>query len=123
MQESINAVVYAVIGGIGFVIGPLFGAMFAIGTLGPKAMETFLGHDVANLFQIVGGLGLIAILLQDPDGLASNYLHLGRRTAKRLRLDRLYRTRAHPAAPCRHASHASRRRPSRSASWACASVA
>ncbi len=99
VQASINAVVYAVIGGIGFVIGPLFGAVFAVGTLGPKAMETFLGHDVANLFQIIGGFGLIAILLQDPDGLASNYLHSGRRTAKRLRLDRLSRTRAHPDLP------------------------
>jgi len=89
VEQSINAVVYAVIGGVGFVIGPLFGSMLAIGTLGPKILENVLGQDVANLFQIVGGFGLIVILLQDPNGLASQNIRQARGAARRLRLDRL----------------------------------
>lgn len=99
VQESINAIVYAVIGGVGFIAGPILGATFAVGTLGPKLMESLLGTDVANLFQIIGGFGLIVILLQDPDGLASQNHRQMLRYAERVRLGWLFRTKAHPPLP------------------------
>jgi ABC-type branched-subunit amino acid transport system ATPase component/ABC-type branched-subunit amino acid transport system permease subunit len=99
VQQSINAVVYAVIGGIGFVAGPLLGATFAVGTLGPKAIESILGTDVANLFQILGGFGLIVILLRDPDGLASQNHRQLVSAAGRVRLGRLFHSKPHPPLP------------------------
>jgi sulfate-transporting ATPase len=98
--QSINAVVYAVIGGVGFVIGPIFAGFFAIGSLGGKTFDLlgdWVGVDLQNVFQVVGGLGLIAILLQDPNGLASQNIRQWRSTARRLHVDRAFRTR--PARP------------------------
>jgi ABC-type branched-subunit amino acid transport system ATPase component/ABC-type branched-subunit amino acid transport system permease subunit len=99
VTESINAVVYAVLGGVGFVLGPLYGSLFAIGTLGPKIFENVLGEDVVTVFQIVGGFGMIAILLQDPNGLASMDLRRLHGLARRLRLERRIAPKAHAALP------------------------
>ncbi len=87
--NSILAVAHAVIGGLGFVVGPLFG-----GTLAQGGIGTFIGDKVTDLFggdsakvnlylALAGGLTVIAILIVDPNGLASHSSRLFRRVAAR----------------------------------------
>src|SRR6185312_11400044 len=81
---SISAVVYAVIGGVGAALGAVVGATLAPGTLGAK-LFSLLGNDVDNLFRFFGGLLLLAVLLQAPDGLVLFYRKLALGLAGRLR--------------------------------------
>jgi sulfate-transporting ATPase len=79
--RSITAMSQALIGGIGFVMGPLIGAMFVPGSLGAKV----LAFPSEWLPFIAGGV-LIVILLIHPDGVApaltSAARSVGRRFAK-----------------------------------------
>jgi len=91
VDDSINAVVYAVVGGIGFVIGPIFGSFLALGGIGGKVFQLFgdwIGVDLENIFQAIGGFLLITILLQDPNGLASQNIRNMRTLSRKLRLGR-----------------------------------
>ena len=80
--QSIFAVIYAVIGGVGAAFGALLGAGLAPGTTGAKFFS-LLGENLEDVFLLLGGLLLVGILMQDPDGLVSLYRHqlgwLGRR--------------------------------------------
>ncbi len=91
--QSITAMSQALIGGIGFVIGPLIGAMFAPGSLGAKV----LGFPTEWLPLISGGV-LIIILLIHPDGVAPALTSAARSISRRLgRLPgRLVRERSQP---------------------------
>jgi sulfate-transporting ATPase len=66
---SINAVAWTVIGGIGYVFGPIIGA-----TLAPSALGTQIGNSLfGNVTEYVipiGGLILILLLMQNEDGAA-----------------------------------------------------
>ena len=89
--ESINAVVYAVIGGIGFVIGPLLGSQLAPGTIGPELFEFlwgWTGIDIEAIFRVAGGFLLITILLQNANGLAPQTIKQMKWYGKVLRLQR-----------------------------------
>jgi len=65
---SIDAVVFTVIGGIGFILGPLLGSTLSPGGIGEQVFA-FLGEDVETIFQLFAGALLISILLQEPNGL------------------------------------------------------
>jgi sulfate-transporting ATPase len=67
--ESILVIVYGVIGGIGFVLGALFGAVLAPGGLLPVASGDLLENG--RVVQLVLGVLVIGVLLWRPDGLAS----------------------------------------------------
>jgi ABC-type branched-subunit amino acid transport system ATPase component/branched-subunit amino acid ABC-type transport system permease component len=107
--QSITAMSQALIGGIGFVIGPLIGSMFVPGSLGAKV----LAWPAEWLPFIAGGV-LILILLIHPDGVApaltSAARSIDRRFAKisrRLLRERSRRASEGPPA----ASDATRARP------------
>jgi sulfate-transporting ATPase len=69
-EQSINTLVYAVIGGLGFLVGPvLAGAAVVPGGLLYQAL-TFLREGNDQLLNFIGGLGLILVLLTAPDGMA-----------------------------------------------------
>jgi ABC-type branched-subunit amino acid transport system ATPase component/branched-subunit amino acid ABC-type transport system permease component len=66
--DSIYATVQSVIGGVGFVIGAVFGSVGAPGAIIPE-----LFSDVGNIEQwvrLISGVGVILVLIQAPDGLA-----------------------------------------------------
>jgi sulfate-transporting ATPase len=63
--QSITAMSQALIGGIGFVMGPLIGAMFVAGSLGAKVLAW-----PAEWLPVISGGVLIIILLIHPDGVA-----------------------------------------------------
>jgi sulfate-transporting ATPase len=73
--SSITLLAYAVIGGIGFIVGPLLGSGFAqfgvVQLLGDKIFGNLI-HDFAQYVVILGGLALFAIILYNPDGLSAS---------------------------------------------------
>jgi ABC-type branched-subunit amino acid transport system ATPase component/branched-subunit amino acid ABC-type transport system permease component len=66
---SLNALMYAVVGGLGWVSGALLGAGLAPGTPGGKVVESF--GDVNAYLPIIGGTAVLLILVRSPDGLAA----------------------------------------------------
>jgi ABC-type branched-subunit amino acid transport system ATPase component/branched-subunit amino acid ABC-type transport system permease component len=75
---SINLVVWSVIGGVGYVIGPLFSGFFVTGGLGTSIGQLF-GATVQNYLPLAGGALLILLLIQSPDGGARQNVELLRR--------------------------------------------
>ena len=65
---SIGVLVTAVIGGIGFVIGPLFAGTLAVGGLGARFTEA-LGFE-GTVVELVSGALLVVILFANPNGVA-----------------------------------------------------
>lgn len=79
--DSINAVALAVIGGLGYITGPLFGSMLAPGGLGARIGKVVFSDGFATYLPLIGGFVFIAVLLQDPDGLASSHIKAAHRLA------------------------------------------
>jgi ABC-type branched-subunit amino acid transport system ATPase component/branched-subunit amino acid ABC-type transport system permease component len=65
---SLNLVVFSLIGGIGYVLGPVIGAAIA-----PAGLVSWLVEDSDNVqrwLTVLGGLGLIVTLIKYPHGIA-----------------------------------------------------
>ena len=112
---SINSLGHAVIGGLGFVLGAVFGAPNAIGGFGTRIVEDWVSlEDRWDL--ILGSLVLFLILIFHQNGIADVATAHGRGFWEKLRLVRP--ARRAPAAPARGgragaAGHAVDRRPHR----------
>jgi sulfate-transporting ATPase len=92
---SINSLGHAVIGGLGYVLGAVFAAPNAIGGLGTRVIEDWLG--LKNQWDlIIGSLILFLILVAHQNGIADVATH-DRRLWEALRLVR--RRRARPPLP------------------------
>jgi ABC-type branched-subunit amino acid transport system ATPase component/ABC-type branched-subunit amino acid transport system permease subunit len=82
---SINSLGHAVIGGLGYVIGAVFGAPNAIGGLGTRMLEDWVSlGDQWDL--VLGSLVLFAILILHQNGVADVVTQHGRGLWERLRL-------------------------------------
>jgi ABC-type branched-subunit amino acid transport system ATPase component/branched-subunit amino acid ABC-type transport system permease component len=68
--NSVLAGSYAVIGGIGYVGGSVQGSVLAQGGLGTWFLDLF-GTSVTDYLPLIGGIGLLFMLLQNPSGLQS----------------------------------------------------
>ena len=66
--NSINYVGYAVIGGLGYVLGAVFGSPLAIGGLGTELLQKTV--DLGEWTGVVGAALVIVILLANADGSA-----------------------------------------------------
>jgi ABC-type branched-subunit amino acid transport system ATPase component/ABC-type branched-subunit amino acid transport system permease subunit len=64
---SITVVGLAVIGGVGYVIGPLVGGLLQVGGIGTK-IGGLLGDDVQRYLPLLGGLALLLTVVLQPDG-------------------------------------------------------
>lgn len=80
---SIEALIYVVIGGVGFVIGALIGAAFAIGGLGPHIADALLEMDEITLSLITGAILLLNIVT-NPNGFAFSLSHTATMVGRRL---------------------------------------
>jgi ABC-type branched-subunit amino acid transport system ATPase component/branched-subunit amino acid ABC-type transport system permease component len=80
---SVNLLAWSVIGGIGYLIGPLFAGMFAPGSLGTQ-LSDLLGPSVQNYLPLVGGILLLFVLFKNPNGLADPHIAAWRRLQARL---------------------------------------
>ncbi|MET0145694.1 MAG: ATP-binding cassette domain-containing protein [Ilumatobacteraceae bacterium] len=67
---SVNQLVWSVIGGVGFVTGPLFAMGFAPGGLGTQLAAAVYSEDFSYL-PLIGGVLLVLTLILNPDGVAS----------------------------------------------------
>ena len=94
---SANFVGYATIGGIGHIAGPLFGSGFQSGGLGSVILDQFGSLD--TWLPLIGGVFLVGVLLQNPDGVAGAHLPAAlRRVGASVRLARFGRLAPGPAA-------------------------
>jgi ABC-type branched-subunit amino acid transport system ATPase component/branched-subunit amino acid ABC-type transport system permease component len=83
---SINSLGYAVIGGLGYVVGAIFAAPNAIGGIGTQVIEDWL--KLKNQWDlIIGSVLLFVILIVHQNGIADVVTH-NRRVWERLRLVR-----------------------------------
>ncbi|MCL2534673.1 MAG: branched-chain amino acid ABC transporter ATP-binding protein/permease, partial [Nocardiaceae bacterium] len=88
---SINAVVQAVTGGLGFVIGAVIGAVLAPGALLSRLVES--GTTTGMVSTLIGGVVLILILLTNQNGIADMLSRLRAVLRRRLRTGRQHRHR------------------------------
>jgi sulfate-transporting ATPase len=82
--QSVLAASYSVIGGVGYVGGAVQGSVLAQGGLGTWFLDLF-GTSVTNYLPLIGGIGLMVMLLQNPNGLQSASLKLIALVKQRLR--------------------------------------
>ncbi|SHH59917.1 ABC transporter permease subunit [Streptomyces sp. 3214.6] len=66
--DSITALGLAVIGGVGFLVGPLFGATFAAGTVGARFGDLVL-PGLSEWMPLIGGIVLVLTLVGNQDGI------------------------------------------------------
>ena len=66
---SILAVAWAFIGGIGFLLGPIFGSTLAPGSIGAQITNT-LFDSITQYIQLIGGVLVVLLVLQNQDGIA-----------------------------------------------------
>jgi ABC-type branched-subunit amino acid transport system ATPase component/branched-subunit amino acid ABC-type transport system permease component len=93
---SINSLGYAVIGGLGYVVGAIFAAPNAIGGIGTRVVEDWL--DLQNQWDlIIGSVIVFVILIVHQNGIADVVTH-DRRVWERLHLVRRHPPRAPLAA-------------------------
>ncbi|MFE3850726.1 ATP-binding cassette domain-containing protein [Streptomyces griseorubiginosus] len=75
--DSITALGLAVIGGVGFLVGPLFGAVFAAGTVGARFGDWVL-PGLSAWMPLIGGIILVLTLVGNQDGIGKE---VGRQAA------------------------------------------
>jgi sulfate-transporting ATPase len=81
---SINTVLLAVVGGVSFVVGPLFGSTLSVGGFPGGIIAQHFGNG-ATWLALIGGVVVVLILIQDPNGMAHANLAIFRRAVgKRL---------------------------------------
>jgi ABC-type branched-subunit amino acid transport system ATPase component/branched-subunit amino acid ABC-type transport system permease component len=97
--NSITDVGLAFIGGIGFLLGPIFGATMAPGAVGTQITNVLFSQGVANYITLAGGLILILLVLQNQDGIAKETINQIRWVGSKLPLPLLGRPREQPQLP------------------------
>lgn len=82
---SIEAVTLGIVGGVGFLAGPLFGALLAPGTIGSRISVAIFGPGHEPWLAVISGVFLIFMLRQDANGMASHNARAFRRFRERVR--------------------------------------
>lgn len=68
--SSVNQLVWTVIGGVGYIAGPLVGMGFVPGGLGTELAATIYSADLQYL-PLIGGVLVILTIIMNPNGVAS----------------------------------------------------
>ena len=87
--QSIYAAGFAVIGGVGYIIGPLLGAGFSSGGYGVLFNHVLQGID--KYLVLIGGISVVVVLILHPDGVVPATLSQLGRAARRTASARLQR--------------------------------
>jgi sulfate-transporting ATPase len=74
---SINMVAWIMVGGVGFILGPIFGAQLAPSSLGTQVVSTIF-TNAADIVAPVGGLLVILFLIQGEGGLTKANMDMGK---------------------------------------------
>jgi sulfate-transporting ATPase len=84
-SQSIILVALAVIGGVGYLLGPLLGSLLFVGAIGTQVTNQLFSASVAAWLQVFAGGVLILLILQEPDGMARAQYNQGAWIRARLR--------------------------------------
>jgi sulfate-transporting ATPase len=76
--QSIFAVSYAVIGGVGFVLGPVVGSFLVPGALGSWILDELWHGAPVALLTILGGVTVLLVMLAEPSGIVEMNLQAAR---------------------------------------------
>jgi ABC-type branched-subunit amino acid transport system ATPase component/branched-subunit amino acid ABC-type transport system permease component len=69
--SSVYLTGYAVIGGIGYISGSMFGAALTVGSIGTLIGDAIFGSNGSLWLTLFGGMLLLVILLANPNGIAA----------------------------------------------------
>jgi len=87
---SITAVMQAVVGGIGYVLGVVVGGLLQPGSVGQRVINEFVkGGSATFILALIGGAGALVVLITQPDGIVAHapwpLRHLRRADGRRVR--------------------------------------
>ena len=93
-SASSGYIVNAVIGGVGFIAGPLVGATLSPGTIGTLIGNDILGQTISGYLATFSGVLVILVVVQNPDGVVADAMELLLRVLRRIPVaSRLYLSR------------------------------
>jgi sulfate-transporting ATPase len=81
---SILVVAWSFIGGIGYLLGPVFGSTLAPGSLGAQLTNTIF-ESITQYIQLIGGVLVVLLVLQNQDGIAKESIAQARWVADKVR--------------------------------------
>jgi sulfate-transporting ATPase len=81
---SILVVAWSFIGGIGYLLGPIFGSTLAPGSLGAQLTDQILS-SVTRYIQLIGGVLVVLLVLQNQDGIAKESINQVKWIAAKIR--------------------------------------
>jgi sulfate-transporting ATPase len=70
VAESQTALAEGVVGGIGWLVGPLLGSQLHVGSIGGTFIDGLI-HGVGQWLPVISGALLLLVILTNPDGIAS----------------------------------------------------
>lgn len=80
--QSILVVAFAVVGGIGYILGPIAGSTLYTGGIGSWLTQTLFDGSIDSYLPLIGGIGVLVVLVADPDGLVSLHTRQGQLMAR-----------------------------------------
>jgi sulfate-transporting ATPase len=88
---SITDVGLALLGGIGFLVGPVIGATLAAGAFSQQLLTSIFSSSVGKYIDLIGGISILVIVLLNQDGVAREQINQirGLRTVLARRFPRL----------------------------------
>lgn len=78
---SLNMVAWVMVGGVGFILGPIWGAQLAPSSIGTEIINTFW-PDYVSVIAPIGGLLVILFLFQGEGGMTQANANLGKMIAR-----------------------------------------
>jgi ABC-type branched-subunit amino acid transport system permease subunit len=88
---SITDVGLGLLGGLGYLVGPVIGATLAAGAFSQQLLTSIFSDGVGKYIDLIGGVSILAIVLLNQDGIAREQINQirGLRTKLGARLPRL----------------------------------
>lgn len=86
--DSLLVVAFAVVGGAGYVFGPVLGATLATGSIGSWILMQLFNNPNPAWLTVVGGVSVIALAVLNPDGIAGENIRQFQALVRRIRGDR-----------------------------------
>jgi ABC-type branched-subunit amino acid transport system ATPase component/branched-subunit amino acid ABC-type transport system permease component len=80
---SVTLAAFAVVGGLGSLVGPVVASTLVAGGIG-AAVLNLLGQDVNKYLPLIGGIMVVLTLIAAPDGLVQQNIDIYKRLRKRL---------------------------------------
>lgn len=84
-MSSLLVVAFAIVGGVGYISGSVLGATLATGSIGSWILLNIFDNPDPAWLGLVGGLGVILLAVQNPNGMAGENLKVIHAIAKRFR--------------------------------------